>query len=150
MYLHILEYFLWLFKKTYFSLGFNVNYLLYTFVSCALVSLLKYTLWNEDGEKERRKRGESTYEMMPLLKNTFECMCDLAVKNLPAKQETCRRCSFNPWVGKIPWRRKWQPTPAFLPEKFHGQRRLAGYSQWGLKESDTAEQACTVHSMTVT
>ena len=36
----------------------------------------------------------------------------------------CRRCGFNPWIEKIPWRRKWQLTPVFLPGKFHGQRRL--------------------------
>ena len=47
----------------------------------------------------------------------------------------CRRCGFNPWVGKIPWRRKWQSTPVFLSGKFHGQRSLAGYSPWGCKES---------------
>ena len=41
------------------------------------------------------------------------------------------------WDGKIPWRRKWQPTPVFLPRKFQGQRSLAGYSAWGYKESDT-------------
>ena len=46
------------------------------------------------------------------------------VKNLPTKQET--RVWF--WVGKIPWRRKWQPTPVFLPGKFHGQRSLVGYT----------------------
>ena len=40
---------------------------------------------------------------------------------------------------KIPWRRKGQPTPVFLPEEFHGQRSLVGYSPWGLKESDTTE-----------
>ena len=38
-----------------------------------------------------------------------------------------------------PWRRRWQPTPVFLTEKSHGQRRLVGYSPWGLKELDTAE-----------
>ena len=43
----------------------------------------------------------------------------------------CRRS--NPWVGKIPWRRKWQPNSAFLPGKSHGQRSLAGYSPWGRK-----------------
>ena len=43
-------------------------------------------------------------------------------------------CEFNPWVGKIPWRREWQPTPVFLPGKFHGQRSLAGYSPQGPKE----------------
>ena len=51
----------------------------------------------------------------------------------------CRRPKFDPWVGKIPWRRKWQPTPVFLPEKSHGQRSLMGYSPQGRKESDTTE-----------
>ena len=40
-----------------------------------------------------------------------------------------RRHGFNPWVGKIPWRRKWQPTPVFLPGKSHGQRSLAGFTK---------------------
>ena len=52
----------------------------------------------------------------------------------------CRRFGFNPWVEKIPWRRKWQPAPVFLPGESHGQRRLAGYSPWGHKESDTTER----------
>ena len=52
-----------------------------------------------------------------------------------------RRCGFDPWVWKIPWRRKWQPTPVFLPGKSHGQRSLAGYSPWGCKELDTTEVA---------
>ena len=46
----------------------------------------------------------------------------------------CRRCKrrkFDPWVGKIPWRRKWKPPPVFLPGEFHGQRSLVGYSPWG-------------------
>ena len=43
----------------------------------------------------------------------------------------CRRCGFDPWVGKIPGRRKWQTTPGFLPRKSHGQRSLMGYSPWG-------------------
>ena len=49
----------------------------------------------------------------------------------------CRRCGFDPWVRKIPWRRKWQPTPVFSPGKSHGQRNPAGSSLWGNKESDT-------------
>ena len=44
-----------------------------------------------------------------------------------------RRQGFNPWIGKIPWRRKWQPTPVFLPGKFYRQRSLAGYSPWRLR-----------------
>ena len=51
----------------------------------------------------------------------------------------CRRLGFKAWVRKIPWRRKWQPTPVFLPGKSHGQRSLAGYSLWGRKESDVTE-----------
>ena len=46
---------------------------------------------------------------------------------------------FNPWVRKIPWRRKWQPTPVFLPGEFHGQRRLTG-PRTGVTESDTTER----------
>ena len=50
-----------------------------------------------------------------------------------------RRWRFDPWVGKIHWRRKWQPTPVFLPEKSHRQRSLAGCSSKGRKESDTTK-----------
>ena len=57
------------------------------------------------------------------------------IKNLPAVQQT----GFDPWVGKIPWRRECQPTPAFLPGKSHGQRSPSGYSPWGLRELDTTE-----------
>ena len=46
---------------------------------------------------------------------------------------------FDPWAGKIPWGRKWLPTPVFLPGESHGQRSLAGYSPWGRKELDTTE-----------
>ena len=51
----------------------------------------------------------------------------------------CRRPGFNPWVRKIPWRRKWQPTPVFLPGESHGQISLVGYSPWGHKECDMTE-----------
>ena len=51
----------------------------------------------------------------------------------------CKRSRFNPWVGKIPWRRKWQPTPVFLPGESHGQRSLVGYNPEGRKESDRTE-----------
>ena len=50
-----------------------------------------------------------------------------------------RRHKFDPWVGKIPWRRAWQPTLVFLPGESHGQRSLVGYSPWGHKELDRAE-----------
>ena len=60
----------------------------------------------------------------------------------------CKRCGFDPWVGKIPWRRKWQPTPVFLSGKSHGQRSLAGCSPWGHKESDMTEHIHT-HTHTI-
>ena len=49
----------------------------------------------------------------------------------------CRRHKkhgFDPWVRKMPWRRAWQPTPEYFPGEVHGQRSLAGCSQWGNKE----------------
>ena len=55
----------------------------------------------------------------------------------------CLQCGtpgFDPWVGKIPWRRKWQPTPVFLPGKSRGLRILVGYSPWGRQELDTTER----------
>ena len=62
----------------------------------------------------------------------------------------CRRCKryrFNPWIQKIPWRRKWQLTSLFLPGKFHGHRNLVGYIPEGRKESDTTDHACTAQHM---
>ena len=52
----------------------------------------------------------------------------------------CGRPRFDPWVRKILWRRKWQPTPVLLPGKSHGWRSLAGYSPWGPRESDMTER----------
>ena len=46
---------------------------------------------------------------------------------------------FNPWVGKIPWKREWLSPPVFLPREFHGQRSLAGYSPWDHRKSGTTE-----------
>ena len=51
-----------------------------------------------------------------------------------------RRPKFDPWVGKIPWWRKWQPPPVFSPGESHGQRSLAGHSPRGRTESDTSQQ----------
>ena len=58
----------------------------------------------------------------------------------------CRRHErhrFDSWVGKIPWRRQWHPTPVLLLGESYGQRSLAGYSPWGRKESDTTEWLST-------
>ena len=55
------------------------------------------------------------------------------------KESMCRRCEFDPWVWKIPWRREWLPTPVFLLRKAHGWRSPMGYGPWTRKESDTTE-----------
>ena len=57
----------------------------------------------------------------------------------------CRRSGFHPWVGKILWRREWQPTPVFLFEEFQEQKSLEGYSPCGRKESDTTERLVHTH-----
>ena len=49
----------------------------------------------------------------------------------------CKGCESDPWVRKILWRKKWQPTQVFLPGEFHGQKSLVGYSPWGRRELDT-------------
>ena len=73
------------------------------------------------------------------------------VRGLPrwhrGKEPACqcrrhKRCEFDPWMAKIPWRRQWLPTQVFLSEEFYGQRILAGYSPWGGKELDLTECAC--------
>ena len=79
--------------------------------------------------------------------------CTYIYKGFPGgtvakKKSTCQcrryqRLGFVPWVRKIPWRRKWQPSPVFLPGKFHGQKILAGYSPWGRKELNIAEHTHT-------
>ena len=60
-------------------------------------------------------------------------------KELTCQCRRCKRHVLNPWVGKIPWRRAWQPTPVFLSGESHGQRSLVGYSPWGCKDSDMTE-----------
>ena len=64
----------------------------------------------------------------------------LVIKNLSVNARRHRRCKFYPWVRKIPWRRKWQPMPVFLPGKSHGQRSMAGNNLWCHRESDMTEQ----------
>ena len=84
------------------------------------------------------------YIAFPAVSWAVICKCDLMLlrSGLPkwpsGKESTCQcrrwnRCGFNPWVGKIPWRRAWQPTPVFLPGESHGQRSLAGLQSMGLQ-----------------
>ena len=69
--------------------------------------------------------------------NSLPSLVAQAVKSICLQ---CRRPRFDPWVEKIPWRRRWQPTPVLLPGESHGWKSLVGYNPWGRKESDTTEQ----------
>ena len=87
---------------------------------------------DEQGEKKAKEIVE-----LIMAKNVIRTSLVVQmVKNLLQ----CRRLGFDPWVGMIPWRRKWQPTLLLLPGKSHGRRSLVGYSLQGRKESDTTEQ----------
>ena len=76
----------------------------------------------------------------------FSNITSLTLKYFPGGSDGKSIClqseipRFDPWVGKILWRRIWQPTPVFLAGKSHGWRSLAGYSPWGRKESDMTER----------
>ena len=66
-------------------------------------------------------------------------LCGITGKVPACQCRRHRRCVFDPWVGKIPGKRKWQPTLVFLPGESHGQRSLEGYSLWGHKDWDVTE-----------
>ena len=79
-----------------------------------------------------------------------ECMCKCFAilwgfpRVTSGKEPACKfrrhkKCRFDPWVGKISWKRAWQPTPVFMPGESHGGRSLVGYTPWGCKESDTTK-----------
>ena len=81
-------------------------------------------------------RGLSSVSLLRTVNPSWGFPEGSVVKNPPANE----RREFDPWVGKVPWRRKWQPTPLFLPGKSLGQRSLVGDSPWGCKELDTTER----------
>ena len=70
-----------------------------------------------------------------------------SVKDLTCQCRRCKRLGFDPWIRKIPWSRKWHPTPIFLPEEFHGQKSLVAYSPWGCQESDKTEHLSIYRSI---
>ena len=97
--------------------------------------------WEEAiGLLEKMKNTSSEYfnsSSLYMLSFATSSLVAQMIKHLPTMRGRPR---FNPWVGKTLWRRKWQPTPVLLPGKSHGRRSVAGYSPWGLKESDTTER----------
>ena len=89
----------------------------------------KSCMWLSTEQQQRR-----TFEVGT--RDTGASEVALVVKNPPTNAGDQ---GFDPWVRKILWRRKWQPSPVFLPRESHGQKSLAGYSLLGRKESDIAE-----------
>ena len=121
------------------------------------------SLWGEkifeDGEKKKqtelRDRMQESW-WLPLSSGSSSANLDFPViwgntgpvlgfpGDASGKEHACQRrrrkwCGFDPWVGKIPWRRAWQTTPAFLPGEAHGQRSLGSYSPLGHIELNTTE-----------
>ena len=86
------------------------------FMSCSVLSLLKW----------------SPISMKPSFSHWFLSFFFHLYHTACSQCRRHKRCGFDPWVGKIPWRRKWQTTPVFLPGEARGQRSLAGYSLWSL------------------
>jgi len=95
---------------------------------------VKRTFGPKEWDKDERAKGQ---------KNTTVLDTSMDFPGGSDGKSICLQCGrpgLDPWVGKIPWRRKWQPTPGLLPVKSHGRRSLVGHSPWGHKESDTTER----------
>ena len=99
-----------------------------------------------------QKLMDTTFSFLSLL---TKINCSMGTFQMAQRKESACQCKglkrlrFNPWVGKIPWSRKWQLPSVFLPEKFHGQRNLLGYSSGGHKESTWLSTAHTLSQISV-
>ena len=96
-------------------------------------------------------QGEVSLKFFSIYLNGMFCSIralQVVVKNPPANAGGARDAGLIPGSGRIPWSRKWQLAPVFLPRKFHGQRSLVGYSSWGCKELDSTkhtELSCIIN-----
>ena len=109
------------------------------------------TFLNGCKKKKRRKIFQNIKKLHEMQISAYN-KWNLKYSHLPGglrdKRSTCqcrrhKTRDIDPWLRKSSWSRKWQLTPLFLPEKFHGQRILAGHSSWGCKELDTTEHTHT-------
>ena len=90
----------------------------------------------------RRTLYQLSHQGSPHTLATFIAVPHLFSGGSEVKASVCNAGDLGsiPGLGRFPWRRKWQPTPVFLPGESHGWRSLVGYSPWGCKESDTTER----------
>ena len=130
-----------LFKNVSLSLNFTINFY---WSAVALQCCVSAAQQNESAPRTRT--SPPFWTSFPCrspkrTKENFSC-CTILLQVWLRQSRICLQCKrpgFDPWGGKIPWRREWQPTPVFLPGEFHGQRSLVGYSPQGHKELDTTE-----------
>ena len=94
------------------------------------------------GQNIKQRRTQMSFQIPSSYICVCVCVCVCIPRWCSSGKESacqCRRCRFNPWVKKIPWRRAWLPTPVYLPGESHRQRHLAGYCPWGLTRLNTTE-----------
>ena len=89
------------------------------------------------GKKKGKKKKKKTLTKKRTTKKVLKKKDIDKKKKVKKSACQCRRQEFEPWVRKMPWRRKLEPTPVFLPEESHGQRSLVDYNPWGSKKSWT-------------
>ena len=94
-------------------------------------SLVGCCLWGHTESDMTEATQQQQYAIKYKIRNKDKCMTLGFPRWLSGKESAgqctrCKRCRFDPWVRKIHWRKKWQPTLVFLPGEFHGQRSLAG------------------------
>ena len=106
----------------------------WTWVSCIAREI--FTIWaTREAFVTRIKSNSKDVTQHILLAETFQKLCSVFSLNKPkiinCFSNSLQRPGFDPWVGKILWRRKWQSTPVFLLRESHRKRSLKGYSSWG-------------------
>ena len=109
-----------------------VNTVIQVYMSRKWASVLSFFFFSAFHKQRGKKFPNTSLVNISGIRGLFSST--LGQKGFPSGsvvESACRhrrhkRGEFNPWVGKIPWRGKWQPTPVFLPGKFHGQRTLVG------------------------
>ena len=120
-----------------------ISHLILIAILDLVITVIPFLQWKEP--RPERLRNSPKVTQQKRLGVRISRLYPLDVWGFPGIESACqckrhKRHEFAPWVKKIPWRRKWQPSPVSLPGKSHGQRNLVGYSPRGHKESDTTER----------